>query len=396
MIVQDKMVLDSVRTIDSNGYMHVAVSNITKEQVAPYLGSSIPGWQELGLEADKVYQIYRSGEEIEKAVDTFNGLPLMLDHWDMDADHIPKDAVVGSLGTDAKYEAPYLTNSLIITDSKAIKAIEDGSYAEISASYACDIAMTGGIYNGTTYDGIMRGIQGNHVALVSEGRAGHDVRVADQSISQEGGKKMDKWEKLKMLLKEVLTGEEAQDADEEIIEATEEEKAETNALPEEEVEVKEETKDEEPVDEMADEVRELMTKAGLDPEDKSQQKAFLAGMAVAKEEVTDACGKDEAEETVEVKTAQDKAIHDKAFYASLYKACNDVAPIIGRIQNPFAFDSASDIYAKALKKKGIAIDGIEPSAYAGMVAVLNKQAKAVPMQVDDDPLNKALRNIKSL
>ena len=300
------------------------------------------------------------------------------------------------MGTDAKYEKQYLTNSLIITDSKAIKAIEDGSYAEISASYACDIAMTGGVFNGTTYDGIMKGIQGNHVALVSEGRAGHDVRVADQSISQEGGKKMDKWEKLKMLLKEVLTGEEAQDADEEIIEATEEEKAETNALPEEEVEVKEETKDEEPVDEMADEVRELMTKAGLDPEDKSQQKAFLAGMAVAKEEVTDACGKDEAEETVEVKTAQDKAIHDKAFYASLYKACNDVAPIIGRIQNPFAFDSASDIYAKALKKKGIAIDGIEPSAYAGMVAVLNKQAKAVPMQVDDDPLNKALRNIKSL
>lgn len=396
MIVQDKMVLDSVRTIDSNGYMHVAVSNITKEQVAPYLGSSIPNWQELGLEAGKVYQIYRSGEEIEKAVDTFNGLPLMLDHWDMDADHIPKEAVVGSLGTDAKYEKPYLTNSLIITDSKAIKAIEDGSYAEISASYACDIAMTGGVFNGTTYDGIMRGIQGNHVALVSEGRAGHDVRVADQSIPKEGGKKMDKWEKLKMLLKEVLTGEEAQDADEEIIEATEEEKAETNALPEEEVEVKEETKDEEPVDEMADEIRELMTKAGLDPEDKSQQKAFLAGMAVAKEEVTDACGKDEAEEVVEVKTAQDKAIHDKAFYAGLYKACNDVAPLIGRIKNPFTFDSAEDIYAKALKKKGYALDGIDPSAYAGMVAVLNKQNKAVPMQVDDDPLNKALRNIKSL
>jgi hypothetical protein len=113
-----------------------------------------------------------------------------------------------------------------------------------------------------------------------------------------------------------------------------------------------------------------MTKAGLDPEDKSQQKAFLAGMAVAKEEVADACGKDEAEEVVEVKTAQDKAIHDKAFYASLYKACNDVAPIIGRIQNPFAFDSADSVYKFALEKNGKDVKKYPASAYEGMVDMI--------------------------
>lgn len=97
MLINDKYTFDSARTKDSNGYMHVAVSNLTKEQVVPYMGDSIPGYKELGLEPDKVYQIYRPADEIEKAVETFNGLPLMLDHWDMDAENIPKDKVVGCL-----------------------------------------------------------------------------------------------------------------------------------------------------------------------------------------------------------------------------------------------------------------------------------------------------------
>ena len=42
-IVFDKVSFkDSVRSIDDNGFLHVAISNITKEQVAPYLGSEIP------------------------------------------------------------------------------------------------------------------------------------------------------------------------------------------------------------------------------------------------------------------------------------------------------------------------------------------------------------------
>lgn len=398
MIVQDKMIIDTARSIDGNGYMRVAVSNITKEQVAPYRGSSIPNWEELGLDADKVYQIYRGGDEIQKAVDSFNGLPLLLDHWDIDASHMLKDKVVGSLGTDARWEAPYLKNSLIITDAQAIKAVEDGSFSELSASYACDIVMEGGIYDGIAYDGYMTGLQGNHVALVGEGRAGHDVRVADKSIQAEkGGTSMDKWEKLKLILKEVLGGSdeevevEATDAEETKVEV---EEAEMNENPTEEVE--EEAKDEEPVDEMADEVRELMAKAGLDTEDKSQQKAFLAGMAVAKEaEVADGCGsKDEAEE-VEVKTAQDSK-DMKAQYAELFKACNDVAPIIGRIKNPFAFDSASDIYAKALKKKGYVLDGINPSAYGAMVEMMKKQETMKMSPVEEDPINKKLMGIKSV
>ena len=389
MLINDKYTFDSARTKDSNGYMHVAVSNLTKEQVVPYLGSTIPGYKELGLEPDKVYQIYRPADEIEKAVETFNGLPLMLDHWDMDAENIPKDKVVGSLGTDAKWEKPYLTNSLIVTDANAIKAIEDGSYSELSASYACDIDMSGGIFEGKSYDGVMRNIKGNHVALVHEGRAGHDVKVADSAM--EGGEKMSWKEKLKDLLFDIITNKEAM---KDIM--NENEKMEQQEVPAQ-------ASDVEPVDEVADEVREAMKAAGLDPEDKNAQKAFLAGMAAAKvddeEPCADGeCAKDEEgckDEEEPAKASDSAMVHDKAFYAGLYKAAEDVAPFVGKISNPFAFDSAADIYKKALDKAGVVLDGVVPSAYGAMVSMLNKPSAIPQGAPDDDPLNKRLMGIKA-
>lgn len=398
MLINDKYTFDSARTKDSNGYMHVAVSNLTKEQVVPYMGDSIPGYKDLGLEPDKVYQIYRPAEEIEKAVETFNGLPLMLDHWDMDAENIPKDKVVGSLGTDAKWEKPYLTNSLIVTDANAIKAIEDGSYSELSASYACDIDMSGGIFEGKSYDGVMRNIKGNHVALVHEGRAGHDVKVADSAM--EGGEKMSWKEKLKDLLFDIITNKEAM---KDIMNENEKMEQQEELTP-----APEQASDVEPVDEVADEIREAMKAAGLDPEDKNAQKAFIAGMTAAKkgdevedeaeaekvkptEASKDAC-KDEEEPT---KASDSAMVHDKAFYAGLYKAAEDVAPFVGKISNPFAFDSAADIYKKALDKAGVVLDGVDPSAYGAMVSMLNKPSAIPQGAPDDDPLNKRLMGIKA-
>ena len=66
MLIKDKVMVDSQRHIDSNGYMHIDKSNLTKEQIAPYVGDSIPEWRELGLDPKKVYHIYRPAEEIER------------------------------------------------------------------------------------------------------------------------------------------------------------------------------------------------------------------------------------------------------------------------------------------------------------------------------------------
>ena len=387
-MIYDKLALDSVRETDSNGYMHVAVSNLTKEQVAPYLGRSIPDWETRGLDPDKIYNILRPREELEKAAETFNGLPLMLDHWDFDANNVPKDKIIGSLGTDARYEHPYLKNSLTIIDSNAIGMIVSGSVKELSAGYTCTIDMSGGMHDGVAYDGVMHDIKGNHVALVQEGRAGHDVKVADSK----GGAIMEGIDSIKNAIREVL---------QEVLGKKSE--------------PQEPAKDEgvEPTATQDDDVDELMRQANLDPTDEAAKAAFKAGVMAGKASVADECGtkdegenvSDEGEEVVdecggtkdeEPATVGDSAIHDKAFYAGLYKAAEEVAPFVGKITNPFVFDSAADIYKKALVKQGIKLDGVEPSAYGAMVSMLNKPQSVADSkeQVTADPLNAVLSNIK--
>ena len=399
-MIFDKMPIDTARTFDENGYLHVSTSNITKEQVVPYVGDTIPNWQELGLKPKAIYQIYRPADEIEMAVDTFNGLPLSLDHWNMDASNMPKEKIVGSLGTDAAFDAPYLTNSLTVTDADAIQRIENGEFRDLSAGYLCDVEMIDGIFDGKHYDGKMKNIRGNHVALVREGRAGHDVRVADSAdvvAAMKGGEEMNTWKDLFMGLVETIknggdTVEEIKK--EELIEESAPDM--TNNAPV--VENAPETKDEEPVDVLADEIREAMTAAGLDPEDKAAQKAFLAGIAYAKpvedeKPAEDSCKDAEAEDKCK-DTAQDSApVFDKAMAAALYTAAEEVAPHIGKIANPFAFDSAADIYRKALDAKGISVDGVDPSAFGVMVRMI--QTAPTMAEPENDPMNDILRGIKS-
>ena len=391
-MIFDTSPLETARTFDENGYLHVSTSNITKEQVVPYVGDTIPGWRDLGLNPKKVYQIYRPADEIEKAAETFNGLPLSLDHWEMDAQNMPKDKIVGSLGTDASFDAPYLKNSLTVTDADAIKRIQNGEFRDLSAGYLCDVVMEPGMFDGKSYDGRMKNIRGNHVALVREGRAGHDVRVADSAMR--GGDNMDAWKTLFFDLTKALNGGDPQMEEIKKEEIVREDSAPdmTNTAPAVEETIAE-TKDEVPVDVLADELREAMKAAGLDPEDKAAQKAFMAGIAYGKP-AEDACKDADAADACK---AQDSApAFTKEAAAALYTAAEEVAPYIGKIANPFAFDSAADIYKKALDAKGHNVDGVDPSAYGAMVRMLKTAAPVMDAApVDDDPMNDMLRAIKA-
>ena len=171
----------SKRRFDENGFMHVESSHITKEQVAPYRGREIPGWEELGLDPDKVYFGYRPAEELKKAIHTFNGLPIMLMHHTVSADDPKKEYQVGSMATNAVWNDPYIDNGMIFTDSVGIEAVKNGTCREISWAYQYDPDFTPGVFNGIPYDFVMRNLRGNHVAIVEEGRAGPDVVVADTS-----------------------------------------------------------------------------------------------------------------------------------------------------------------------------------------------------------------------
>ena len=178
---KDTVVFDakSARHYDENGFLHVDPCHITKEQVVPYYGREIPGWRELGLEADKIYHVYRPAEELEKAYKTFNGLPLLLEHHPESAENPQKLHRVGSLGDQAIWNPPYIDVALHVTDQDAIDAIKDGRFKELSAAYQYDPVLHYGEFDGSPYEVVMTNIRGNHVALVKEGRAGPDVVVAD-------------------------------------------------------------------------------------------------------------------------------------------------------------------------------------------------------------------------
>lgn len=178
----------SMRTFDINGFMHVKLTPISKATVNPYLGREIPGWETMNLKPDEIYYGLRDPDELKKAAATFNGLPVLLNHHEESADAPQKEWRVGSTGTDAVFEDGYLKNSLSITDKKAIDKIEDGEMKEISCAYFFRPEWTSGEWQGMPFDFIMRDIKGNHVALVAEGRAGHDVAVADSKVNI-GGKK---------------------------------------------------------------------------------------------------------------------------------------------------------------------------------------------------------------
>lgn len=171
----------SVRTTDPDGRLRVSQTNISKANVCPYVGSEIPDYQMLGLDPGRTYMLLRDPDELRKAAATFNNLPLLKEHVAVSAEDHRPSLVVGSTGTDAKFAAPYLTNSLCVWAQPAIDRINADDARELSCGYRYRADMTPGTYQGQHYDGVMRDIVGNHVALVKEGRAGSDVIVGDST-----------------------------------------------------------------------------------------------------------------------------------------------------------------------------------------------------------------------
>lgn len=175
---------DSVREKTRDGRLIVKRTHITKANVCPYRGKEIPGYEELGLDPTRVYNLLRAPEELQKAAPTLNGVQLLIIHKPVSAaDHGPNETV-GSLGTDAEFDGEYLDNSLYVNAQKAIDGIESKRQHELSAGYHYKPDMTPGNFRGSAYDGVMRDIVFNHVALVEDGRAGPDVMVADEALKE--------------------------------------------------------------------------------------------------------------------------------------------------------------------------------------------------------------------
>lgn len=177
------MALDaSARTMDADGRLHISKSHISKACVNPYYGREIPGAESLGLDPERIYYLFRSPDELAKAAPTFARLPILAKHVPISADSIPTELIVGSIGSDVEFNAPYLDADLCFWTSEAIAGIETKQVRELSCAYRYVPVMTPGTYENQSYDGVMTEIIGNHLAVVKSGRAGSDVFAADSKL----------------------------------------------------------------------------------------------------------------------------------------------------------------------------------------------------------------------
>jgi len=171
----------SHRRIDDDGRLHVDDSNIAKAQVDSYYGEEIPNWEKLGLQPRRKYKMLRDPEELEKAADSFKGVPILSRHTPTSAEDHPKDLTIGAVGSDVRWDAPHLKSGLTFWPADDIEDILNDEKRELSPSYHYTADMTPGSYEGEPYDGVMRSITGNHVALVEKGRQGDSVAVNDSA-----------------------------------------------------------------------------------------------------------------------------------------------------------------------------------------------------------------------
>jgi hypothetical protein len=174
--------------------MHVKDTVLTKAVVSPYLGEEInnvmkdePGWEL--LDPGKTYHLLRDPKELKKSLDTWNGKPLLWIHRGVDATDHPADLVIGSIGTNPQFKDDEVTNDLTVWPKYATEAIKDGEKKSLSCGYGYKADMTPGDYKGHHYDGIMRDISGNHVALVDKPRV-PGAKVGGDSMPE------DAWERL--------------------------------------------------------------------------------------------------------------------------------------------------------------------------------------------------------
>ena len=170
------------RRYDADGRLHILRTPISKATVNPYYGREIPNSEQLGLQPERVYYMLRDPGELAKAAPSFARNQLMFNHIAVSAEDPKQDSIAGTIGSEVSFEAPYLIADLCVWDAEAIAGIETDAVRELSASYRYTADMTPGMYEGQRYDGVMRDIQGNHVALVERGRAGSDVMAADSQL----------------------------------------------------------------------------------------------------------------------------------------------------------------------------------------------------------------------
>ena len=132
---------------------------------------------ELGIGNEgRLITVYRNKEENNNkyTLSSFEGKPITDGHPDVDIDATNYNYYQKGHIQNVKADDNYIYADLFITDEALINEVLSGNKREVSCGYSTVYKE----YNGDLYQ---TNIRGNHLAIVSEGRAGSTVSIRDDA-----------------------------------------------------------------------------------------------------------------------------------------------------------------------------------------------------------------------
>lgn len=177
VVFQDKLNIPTQRKFKDSGQM-IAPCSIARTGVMSYLAKEC-GDAFKDRDPMSIVKIATLAEDLfcKDSIESYRSAPITVGHPEDDVNtENSKDLVKGMLEGLPLRDGELLSATLVLNDADAI-SITKQSDSQLSSGHTarlvlCDAAVTG-------YDAKKTHIRCNHVAIVSRGRAGAEVRIAD-------------------------------------------------------------------------------------------------------------------------------------------------------------------------------------------------------------------------
>jgi len=176
---RDTAIIDGAARITRDGYLVAEARVARANNIQDYLP------HELDLppkDNGGAYRIFRPEAEVfaKDAVASAAHRPITINHPKSDVTSGNwRELAVGDIGGDVMRDGDALRVPIKVMDAKGVEAIQS-SHQEFSLGYSADLDMTPGKFGDAEYDGSMRNIRINHLAMVPSARGGSSLRIVDE------------------------------------------------------------------------------------------------------------------------------------------------------------------------------------------------------------------------